>query len=56
MHSKIKSLTIVLITCAFLVGMETVASAQGRGRGQGGPPVGVPAGGPPSGVGVGRVS
>ena len=54
MHSKIKSLTIVLITCAFLVGMETVASAQGRGRGQGGPPAGVPAGGPPSGVGVGR--
>ena len=53
MHSKIKSLTIVLMTCAFLVGMETVASAQGRGRGQGGPPAGVPAGGPPSGVGRG---
>jgi len=54
MHSKIKSLTIVLMTCAFLAGMETVASAQGRGRGQGGPPAGVPAGGPPSGTGVGR--
>lgn len=54
MRSKITSLTIVLIASAFLLGIETVASAQGRGRGQGGPPAGVPAGGPPSGVGVGR--
>src|SRR5256885_13335575 len=54
MRSKITSLTIVLIASAFLLGMESVASAQGRGRGQGGPPAGIPAGGPPSGVGVGR--
>src|SRR6266478_2286761 len=53
MRSKITSLTIVLIASAFLLGMESVASAQGRGRGQGGPPAGVPAGGPPSGVGRG---
>jgi len=54
MRSKFISLTIVLFASAFLLGMESVASAQGRGRGQGGPPAGVPAGGPPSGVGVGR--
>ncbi|HEX7720877.1 MAG TPA: hypothetical protein VF397_01880 [Pyrinomonadaceae bacterium] len=54
MRGKVTSLTIVLIASAFLLGMESVASAQGRGRGQGGPPAGVPAGGPPSGVGVGR--
>jgi len=54
MRSKITSLAIVFMTSAFLLGMQSVASAQGRGRGQGGPPAGVPAGGPPSGVGVGR--
>jgi len=54
MRSKITSLAIVLMTSAFLLGMQSVASAQGRGRGQGGPPAGVPAGGPPGGVGVGR--
>ena len=54
MRSKITLLTIVLITSAFLLGMETVASAQGRGRGQGGPPAGVPGGGPLGRTGVGR--
>ena len=54
MRSKITLVTIVLITSTFLLGMETVASAQGRGRGQGGPPAGVPGGGPPGGTGVGR--
>jgi hypothetical protein len=52
MNGKIKSLAIIIFTCAFVLGLETVVCAQGRGRGQGGPPPG--AGGPPSGVGVGR--
>jgi hypothetical protein len=52
MNGKIKSLAIILFAFAFLLGLETVVSAQGRGRGQGGPPPG--AGGPPSGVGVSR--
>ncbi len=51
---KIKSFAIILFACAFVLGMETIVSAQGRGRGQGGRPAGVPVGGPPSGVGVGR--
>ena len=52
MNGKIKSLAIILFVFACLLGLETVVCAQGRGRGQGGPPPG--AGGPPSGVGVSR--
>ena len=52
MNGKIKFLAIIIFTCAFVLGLETIVCAQGRGRGQGGPPPG--AGGPPSGVGVGR--
>src|SRR5213595_2438024 len=54
MNRKIKSLAIIFSVAVFMLGTETLVSAQGRGRGQGGPPAGVPAGGPPSGVGVGR--
>src|SRR5437660_4817376 len=55
MDNKISSFSIAILTCGVLVGTAVIASAQGRGHGQGGPPAGVPAGGgPPSGMGVGR--
>src|SRR2546423_2395829 len=50
---KTKVLTILVVACASLF-MQGMVSAQGRGRGQGGPPAGTPRGGPPSGVGVDR--
>src|ERR1044072_7018679 len=56
MNRKIKSFAIILFACTFVLGIETIVSAQGRGRGQGGRPAGVPGGGPPSGGGVGRGS
>jgi hypothetical protein len=43
------------LLCLLVIGLQVIASAQGRGRGSGGgPPAGNPAGGPPSGVGVDR--
>src|SRR5213595_2660121 len=51
---KTKVLTILVVACASLFFMQGMVSAQGRGRGQGGPPAGTPRGGPPSGVGVDR--
>ena len=54
MSNSVKSLAFIIFVSVFVLGMESVVCAQGRGRGQGGPPSGVPAGGPPSGAGVGR--
>ena len=54
MNSKIKPFSIAIFACCALVGTAVIASAQGRGHGQGGPPAGVPAGGPPSGTGLDR--
>jgi len=51
---KHKVLTILVVACASLFFMQGMVSAQGRGRGQGGPPAGTPRGGSPSGVGVDR--
>jgi len=43
------------LVCLLVVGLQVMASAQGRGRGaSGGPPAGSPGGGPPSGMGVDR--
>lgn len=54
MHFKIGTSAIFLLTCVFLIAMQSIVSAQGRGRGAG-PPSGNPGmGGPPSGVGVDR--
>ena len=56
MHTKLRMLAVLVLACGSLVGMQAIASAQGRsgGRGQGGPPAGRPSGGPPAGVGVDR--
>jgi len=54
MHNRLKTLPVLMLACAFLIAMQTIASAQGRGHGQGGPPAGVPGGEPHSGVGVDR--
>ncbi len=53
MHVKLGKPAIFLLTCVFLIGMQSIGSGQGRGRGAG-PPAGNPGGGPPSGVGVDR--
>src|SRR5215472_814619 len=50
MHRKLNQLSVLIVSCLFLIGMQTQASAQGKGHGQGGSP----GGGPPSGVGVDR--
>ncbi len=47
-------LAILVIVCSAVIGMETTASAQGRGHGQGGPPAGNPGLGRSGGVGVDR--
>lgn len=43
MFMKFRSLTVVMLACVSLIGMQAIVSAQGRsgGRGQGGPPAGV---------------
>lgn len=54
MHKKLSRSAMFLLACAFLIGMQSIISAQGRGRGAG-PPSGNPGmGGPPAGVGVDR--
>ena len=40
MNGKIKPFSIAIFTCCALVGTAVIASAQGRGHGQGGPPSG----------------
>ena len=54
MHVTLRSSAMFVLACTFLVGMQVILSAQGRGRGAG-PPSGNPGmGGPPPGVGVDR--
>jgi hypothetical protein len=43
-----------LLTCLLLMAMQSIVSAQGRGRGAGGPSGNRGVGGPPSGIGVDR--
>ncbi|MEP6708159.1 MAG: hypothetical protein ABJC05_11605 [Pyrinomonadaceae bacterium] len=56
MHIKLRMLAALVVACISLVGMQAIASAQGRsgGHAQGGPPAGRSGGGPPAGVGVDR--
>ena len=55
MKTTLRMFTRFALVCLLVVGLQTMASAQGRPRGAGGgPPAGVPSGGPPSGVGVDR--
>lgn len=55
MHLKVRKPAVFLLACVFLIAMQSIVSAQGRGRGRGGPPSGNPGmGGPPAGVGVDR--
>ena len=54
MHMKLGRSTTFLLACAFLIGMQVIVSAQGRGRGAGAPSGNPGMGGPPSGVGVDR--
>ena len=54
MQSNLRNLSMFALICVSLIGMQAIVTAQGRGRGAGGPPAGVPSGGPPAGVGVDR--
>ncbi len=54
MHMKLGRSATFLLACAFLIGMQVIVSAQGRGRGAGAPSGNPGRGGPPSGVGVDR--
>jgi hypothetical protein len=55
MHNPLKMIAKLGLVFVLMVGLQVMASAQGRGRGAGGgPPAGSPGGGPPSGVGVDR--
>jgi hypothetical protein len=53
MQGKLKVFVVFALACLFLIGTQTIASAQGRGHG-GGRGAGHMGGGPPSGVGVDR--
>ena len=54
MHTKLRKLGMLVLASVFLIGMQVIVSAQGRGRGAAGPPAGSRGGGPPAGVGVDR--
>ncbi len=55
MQTTLRMFTRFALVCLLVVGLQMMASAQGRGRGaSGGPPAGSPGGGPPSGMGVDR--
>ena len=54
MHAKLRKLGMLVLASVFLIGMQVIVSAQGRGRGAAGPPAGSRGGGPPAGVGVDR--
>lgn len=54
MHVKPGKPAIFLLTCVFLIAMQSIVSAQGRGRGAGRPSGNPGTGGPPAGVGVDR--
>ncbi len=55
MNTILRTFARFALLCLLVIGLQVIASAQGRGRGSGGgPPAGNPGGGPPSGVGVDR--
>jgi len=54
MYMRIKKPAIFLLTCVLLIAMQSIVSAQGRGRGGGAAPGNRGMGGPPAGVGVDR--
>jgi hypothetical protein len=54
MQMRVSKSVISVLACVLLIGMYSVASAQGRGRGGGRPSSNPGMGGPPAGVGVDR--
>ena len=57
MHSKVRTLALLVVACVFLIGMQAAVLGQGRGgggRGSGGPPAGNRGMGLPAGIGVER--
>jgi hypothetical protein len=54
MQNALKMIARFGLLLLLMAGLQVMGSAQGRGRGAGGPPSGNPGGGPPNGVGVDR--